>query len=202
MYRDLDNYAPSTVDYVLDEEVKEIFPLELDFKKVNENLSSVKDTIKFISEEFTATFPDGESATRLLDRYEIDNIREEYCVMQERELPQLQERFQELKQQLKDADDALKGKQQEINRYASEVRAGVREIRLKTNETFQIALNGYYLTYTYDRERKVFVLAKAFEIPDRTELWANEDKNRAAMLSYFDIEYPEAEKPVDEFPFG
>ena len=194
MYKDLEKYQPQDKEYVLDGKVKELFPMELDFKNANENCTNVKDAIKFIRDQFTATFPEGELATRKLDKFEIDNIREEYCVITEQSIPKLQEKVQELKQMLKDADDALKAKALEIQRYAGEVRAGVRDSKLKTNETFQIALCGYYLTYTYDGAKEAFVLAKAFKIPDTSEIWANEEKNREAMLELFGYEFPDAQE--------
>lgn len=203
MYKDLDNYQPKEVKFILNEEVKEMFPTELNFKTIKgAECETVRDAIKLIGKEFTSTFPENELAIRELDNYEIANIREEYCIMQEQDLPKLVERLQELKQMLKDADDAVKGKVQEINTYASEVRAGIREARLKNMETFQIALAGYYLTYTWDRNKEVFVLAKAFEIPDRSEIWSNEEKNRAAMLEYFGLEFPEIDQKDEDLPFG
>lgn len=207
MYKDLENYQPKNIEYILDEDIKEMFPdiLELDFKTIKgAECKTVKDAIKLVGKEFTSTFPENELAVRKLDNFEVSNIREEYCIMQEQDLPKLIERYQEIKQALKDADDALKGKMQEINTYASEVRAGIRESRLRSTETFQIALAGYFFTYTWDRNKEVFVLAKAFEIPDRTEIWANEEKNRAAMLEYFGIKFPEIEieERDEEMPFG
>lgn len=194
MYKDLDKYQPKDIEYVLEDRVKELFPLELDFKQISDRCATPKGAVSFIDEHFTATFPQGERATRKLDKYEITNIREEYCVITEEQMPKLQEKVQELKQMLKDADDALKSKALEIERYASEVRAGVKESKLKTNETFQISLCGYYVTYTYDKEKEVFVLAKAFKIPDASELWASEGKNREAMAELFGYEFPDAQE--------
>lgn len=202
MYKDLKDYKPKNIEFVVDESIKEQFPMELDFNVIN-GVNNVKDAIKLIGKDFTATFPENEYATRKLDKFEIDNIREEYCVMTEQELPKLVDRYLELKQMLKDADDAVKGKQLEINRYAHEVSGGVKESRLNSKETFQIAISGYYLTYTYDKSKNVFVLAKAFKINDPSELWANDEKNREAMLNFFGIEFPDIEQydNNDNLPF-
>lgn len=201
MYKDIENYQPQHIDYVVDEEIKERFPLELDFNGV-EGVESLKDAMRLIGEKFTPTFPEGQVAMRLLDQYEKTAIREEYCIIQEQILPKLQEKYLELRHQMKDAEDEMKGKAQEINRYAMEVRAGVREQRLKASETFQIALAGYYLTYVYDNGSQTFKLAKAFEIPDKSEIWANDERNRKAMLELFGAEFEETEGSIDDLPFG
>ena len=86
----------------------------------------------------------------------------------------------------------------EVAKYAAEVKAGTREVALSSKETFCIVLAGYYAIYTYDKNKKVFVLAKAFEVHDHQELWANEEKNREAMLNLFGLEFPEAPKPEDK----
>lgn len=198
MYKDLENYQPEQIVFVVDDEIRERFPQELDFSEFAGDLKSM---MSFIGKNFTATFPDG-VAMRLLDKFEKTAIREEYCIIQEEVLPRLQEKYLDLRQQMKDAEDELKRKAQEVNRYAMEVRAGVREQRLKGNETFQIALNGYYLTYVYDNARKVFQLAKAYEIPDRTEIWANDEKNREAMLELFGVEFENEERGEEDLTFG
>ena len=45
-----------------------------------------------------------------------------------------------------------------------------------------------------------FKLVKAEKIPDwdKRSLWAQEDRNRKAMLDLFGIEYPEVERPIDD----
>lgn len=153
---------------------------------------------------------------RKLDDFEIRNIREEYCVMQENEVPKrklnLEETLEEIKAMKKRAEQAYDSILTEVAKYAAEVKAGTREVVLSSKETFCIALAGYYAIYTYDRNKKVFVLAKAFEITDHQELWANEDKNREVMKELFGLEFPEAPKPEEnpedkdndgnDLPFG
>ena len=48
--------------------------------------------------------------------------------------------------------------------------------------------------------RDRFKLVKAEKIPDwdKRSLWAQEDRNRKAMLDLFGIEYPEVERPIDD----
>ena len=51
---------------------------------------------------------------------------------------------------------------------------------------------------------------KAFEIPDKSEMWANDEKNRSVMMSLFGLDFPapeqktqnEEEADGDNLPFG
>lgn len=218
MYSDLKGYQPENVEYVLPDYVKELFPAELDFStaKGAKKFKNSAEIINFIGEHFVATFPSVETVMRKLDDFEIRNIREEYCVMQENEVPKrklnLEETLEEIKAMKKRAEQAYDSILTEVAKYAAEVKAGTREVVLSSKETFCIALAGYYAIYTYDRNKKVFVLAKAFEITDHQELWANEDKNREVMKELFGLEFPEAPKPEEnpedkdndgnDLPFG
>lgn len=203
MLSDLKNYQPQDIQFVLDESVKEKFPTELDFSVIEGlNLKGANDIIKFVGENFMATFPDNESVERHLDDFEISNIREEYCVLQENEVPKrnqmLEETLEQIKLMKKQAEQAYNSILMEVANYAAQVKQGTKEMRLKSTETFCIALNGYYLIYTYSKNSGKFVLAKAFSVPaGPKELWAQEDRNRKSMLDYFGLEFPEP-KRVDE----
>ena len=215
MYADLKNYVPENIEYVLQDHVKELFPAELDFSQAKgaKKFKNSSEIIKFVGDNFVATFPTGETVMRKLDEFEIRNIREEYCVMQENEVPKrklnLEETLEEIKAMKKRAEQAYDSILAEVAKYAAEVKAGTREVQLSSKETFCIALAGYYAIYTYDRQKKLFVLAKAFEVHDHQELWANEEKNREAMMELFGLEFPEAPKPEEkpdqeesDLPFG
>lgn len=210
MKADLKNYMPKDVEYVLDEAVKEQFPLFLDFISLQEDvlqgekpITNKREALKYVSKHFTATFPDNELVTRKLDDFEKLNIRDEYCTLQENEVPvrhqELEEAIEKAKKMKKDAEEAYASVLMEVAKYAAEVKRGVTEVRLKSTDVFSIALAGYYLVYTWDKEKNLFVLAKAYEVPDRTEIWANEEKNRQAMKDLFGLEFPEAE-PIEEVP--
>lgn len=203
MYSDLKGYMPKEVEFVIPEHVKEVFPEELDFTTINEgNVKTVVDAMNLVAKEFVATFPSGETAIRKLDDFEIQNIREEYCVLQENEVPKrkqtLEETLEAIKLMKKKAEQAYDSILEEVSKYAAEVKAGTKEIQLSSKETFCIALAGYYAIYTYDRKKKVFVLAKAFEVHDQTELWANEEKNRESMMRFFGLDFPQTRIPDDD----
>lgn len=205
MIANLKGYEPKDVQYVLSDNVKDIFPMELDFTSIvykGKEIKTATDAMNLVGKEFNATFPSGETVERNLDEYEITEIREEYCVKTEDELPErekhLEETLELIKSMKKKAEEELAAVRMEIAKYAAQVKCGTHEVRLKTNETFCIALAGYYVYYTYNRNKKKFVLAKGFEVPERTEIWAQEDMNRKAMKEFFKLEFPEAEKPEDE----
>ena len=205
MYADLKDYQPKNVEYCIEEAVREKFPNELDFSSIEvegAKCESISDIMNLVGNDFVATFPDNEYVIRKLDDFEKQNIRDEYCELEENVVKErydhLQETLEKIKVMKKQAEDAYNSVLLEIQKYASEVKKGTREMRLKSTETFCIALAGYYLVYTKDTETNKMVLAKAFQVPDRTEIWAQEEKNREAMKRLFNLDFPEAEKPKDE----
>lgn len=204
MLSNLKGYQPEVIQFVLEESVKEKFPIELDFKTIEgKELKGADDVIKFIGENFVATFPENESVERHLDDFEISNIREEYCILQEEEVPKrkqsLEETLEQIKMMKKAAEQAYDSILMEVANYAAQVKQGTKEMRLKSTETFCIALAGHYLIYTYCKSKGVFVLAKAFKLPGgQKELWAQEDKNRQSMMDFFGLEFPEPKKPEEQ----
>lgn len=209
MKADLINYVPENIEYVLEDGIKDIFPLELDFLSLtDENLCGEKplktkaDVLKFVNKHFIATQPDNELVTRYLDDFEKSNIREEYCMLEENEVParkqELEEALEKAKKMKKDAEEAYASVLMEVVKYAAEVRLGTADMRLKSKNTICLALAGHYLVYNWDSNKSKFVLAKAYEIPDPTEIWANETKNRESMKTVFGLEFPEIEQPHEE----
>lgn len=220
MIANLKDYEPKHIEYVLGDAEKELFPAELDFTKVKgQKIKTAADAMKYIGKCFNATFPANETAERNLDEFEVHNIREEYCVLQENEVPKrkmnLEETLEQIKSMKKRAEESYNSILMEVAKYAAEVKQGTREQRLSAKNTFCIALAGYYVIYTYDKESNTFVLAKAFQVSDRCEIWAQESMNRDTMLKDFGLEFPEPEKPEeaedaddgtdnngDDLPFG
>lgn len=198
MLSDLQDYRPEEIEIVLDESVKEKFGEVLEIFSGAKNF---KDVVKIVNDKMNTTYPENEVFNRKLDDYEIRNIREEYCKIQEDELPEAikaqLDAYDQAKRMKKDADDDLNSVRLRISDLAARVKNGTEEMRLKTNESFCIALNGYYLYFGWiDGKVK---LAKAVKIPewDKQTLWAQEDRNRAAMKDLFGIEFPEVEKPIE-----
>lgn len=187
------NYRPENVSFVLTDAVKEKFP-----QHIFEGAENPDDVIKIVSEHFNAIFPDKELALRVLDSFEIQEIREEYCIKQEDEIPkrmlELEEAIDTAKRIKKEAEDKYNSLLLEIRELAAKVKDGTKDFNLSSKYTFRIALNGYYLFYSWVDEK--FQLAKAVRIPewDKQCLWSQEEQNREAMLKLFGLEFPEVEK--------
>lgn len=192
------DYEPEELKFVLPEAVREQFPLELRF----ENAESEKDILKAVNEHFNALFPENEMALRYMDDVEKSDLRGKYCKLVEQELPEAENALLNAKEEAKriktDAEERLNSLSKQIKDYAAKVQEGTEEKQLPATKTFRIALNGYFLYYSI-LNRKV-VLAKSEKIPsyDKSSLWAQEDKNRVAMMELFGLDFPAPEKPSDE----
>ena len=213
MIADLKNYRPAKIDFVLDDKAKETFK---DVLVLCKGAKSSKEPLKVFKEKFNCLFPEGELATRQYDTHEIAMIREEYCLKEENDVPkrkqELQETLEAIKAMKKNAEEAYNSILLKIADLAARVKEGTTDIKLSSTETVRIALNGYFLFYSWvDGEMQ---LVKAHKIPDwdRNTLWSQEDVNREAMKELFGIEFPEVEKPAineseaqeddDDLPFG
>ena len=197
MIANLRNYEPETIEFVVPDSIREEFPPVL-----FQGSTNVDELIKLVNEHFNATFPESEVTQRLLDEFEISEIREEYCIKQENEVPkrerELLEAIERAKKIKSDAQDRLASIKTEIKDLAAEVKKGTREYHLSSKNTIRFALDGYFLYYSWVNGE--FKLVKAEKIPDwdKRSLWAQEDRNRKAMLDLFGIEYPEVERPIDD----
>lgn len=213
MLADLKEYRPAKIDFVLDDKVKEMFNEVMVLCK---GAKSSKEALKVFKDKFNCLFPEGELATRNYDTHEIAMIREEYCLKEENDVPkrkqELQETLEAIKAMKKNAEEAYNSILLEIADLAARVKEGTTDIKLSSTETVRIALNGYFLFYSWvDGEMQ---LVKAHKIPDwdRSGLWSQEDVNREAMKELFGIEFPEVEKSTmdeeepqvddDDLPFG
>lgn len=213
MLANLKDYRPQKIDFVLDDKAKETFKEVMVLFK---GAKSSKEALKVFKEKFNCLFPEGELATREYDKHEVSMIREEYCLKEENDLPkrkqELQETLEEIKAMKKAAEEAYNSILLEIADLAARVKQGTTDFKLSSTETVRIALNGYFLFYSWvDGEMK---LVKTQKIPDwdRNGLWSQEDVNREAMKELFGAEFPEVEKPAmgeckiqeddDDLPFG
>lgn len=192
------DYEPEELKFVLPEAVREQFPMELQF----ENAESEKDILKAVNEHFNALFPENEMALRYMDDVEKSDLRGKYCKLVEQELPEAENALLNAKEEAKriktDAEERLNSLSKQIKDYAAKVQEGTDEKKLPATKTFRIALNGYFLYYSILNGK--VVLAKSEKIPsyDKSSLWAQEDKNRVAMMELFGLDFPAPEKPSDE----
>lgn len=211
MIADLKNYSPANIDFVLDDKVREEFK---DVLVLCKGAKSSKEPLKVFREKFNCLFPEGELATRQYDSHEIAMIREEYCLKEENDVPkrkqELQETLEAIKAMKKNAEEAYNSILLEIADLAARVKQGTTDYKLSSTETVRVALNGYFLFYSWvDGEMK---LVKAEKIPewDKQGILSQEDVNREAMKEVFGVVFPEVEKPInldedsedDDLPFG
>ena len=197
MLEALKDYRPDEINFALDDEVKEKFA---DVLTIFDGADDVEEVISKVNEYFNAEFPTKEVTRRYIDTYEIQNIREEYCEIVEAELPEaereLLEAIDRAKHIKKEAEDSLLSVRNRIKELAARITDGKEDFKLSSKNTFRIALNHYYLTFSWvDGQMK---LAKAEKIPawDKDKIWAQEDRNRKGMEELFGYKFPEVEKPV------
>ena len=210
MLADLKDYLPFEVKFVIPEAAKKMFPATL-----FDGATSSKEIMEKLNEKFNFLATDGEVAEREYDEHEIAEIREEYCVKQENDVPmrkrELEETLEKIKAMKKAAEEAYNSILLEISDLAARVKKGTTEYTLPATETVRIALNGYFLFYAWVDGK--FQLAKAEPIPEwnQPDLWSNQDQNRKAMKEVFGLDFPEVKKPIkadseggdeqDELPF-
>ncbi|SDO13387.1 hypothetical protein SAMN04487900_11094 [Prevotella communis] len=211
MLANLLDYRPEKIDFVLTEAQKEMFK---EILVVCNGAKTSKEAIKVFEEKFNCLFPEGELATRKYDEHEIQEIREEYCLKQENEVPkrkeELETTLERIKAMKKKAEEAYNSALLEIADLAARVKKGTTDFALPATETIRVALNGNFCFFAWvDGQMQ---LVKVTEIPDwdRNSLWSQEDWNRRAMKEVFGIEFPEVKKPADadddegddDLPFG
>ena len=197
MLANLTNYVPSEINFVLSDKVKEKYPLTL-----FDGAKTPEEVIKIVNDKFIALFPENEIASRFYDKHEVNEIREEYCIKQENEVPkrlqEMEETLERIKTVKKKVEEAYNSALMEVRDLAARVKDGTTDVPLSATGTFRLALDGMYLFYSWVDEQ--FKLAKAAKIPewDRNSLWAQEDKNRIAMKELFGLDFPEVKRPVNE----
>lgn len=189
-----ENYKPQVIEFALTDTAREQFPLTL-----FDGASSFEEVLTTINERFVAIFPERETAFRIMDNNEIQDIREQYCKLQEDEIPirtqKLEQAIELAKRIKKEAEDELNMVMGQIKELAAKSKSGTKEISLSSTKTIRFALMGYYLYYTWEND--TLVLAKTEKIPewDLGSLWGQDVKNRTAMKEIFGYEFPETQKP-------
>lgn len=192
------NYEPQELQFVLPEAVVEMFPLELEFH----GCETEKDVLKKVNEHFNCMFPENETTMRYMDEFEKDTIRKEYCELVEKDLPEAEADLISAVNQAKalksNAESKLQSIRKQIADLAAEVNDGTVTKKLPSTKTWRIALNGYFLYYAMINDKVRLVKAEKIASYDKSSLWAQEDKNRTAMMELFGLEFPEVEVPTDE----
>lgn len=196
MIANLKDYRPEKIDFVIEPIVDEKFQ---SIKVLFAGAKTSEEIIDIVNDKFNATFPENETAFRRMDDYEINETREEFCLIQENQVPKALENLDEtintIKVMKKNAEEYYEGLLRQIRDLAAQVKNGTKEFALSSTNTIRFALDGFFLYYSWVDD--VFQLVKAEKIPewDRNSLWSQESKNRQAILDLFGIEFPEVEVP-------
>lgn len=194
MIKNLTGYEPEEINFVLPKVAEEKFPTT-----IFDGAENVDEVIKIINSEFVALFPEDEIATRKLDDFEITETREEYCLLQENEMPkrieELQIAIDQAKAMKKNAEDRLEALRQQIAELAAKVKDGTKEYRLPATTTARIALGEHYLYYAWVSGKMQLVKAEKIPDWDKRSLWSQDQKNCEAMERLFGYKIEAMVKP-------
>lgn len=210
MLKDLEGHRPEKIEFCLTDSQKEMFK---DILVLCDGAESADEPIKLFHDKFNALFPDNEVVERKYDNFEIQAIREEYCIKQENDVPKRKEELDivlsDIKTMKKNAEEAYNSALLEVRDLAARAKHGKTDFRLPSTKTARIALNGHFLYYAWVDNK--FQLCKVEKIPtwDKSGLWSQEDANQRAMKEEFGVNFPEIEQPqidvqtsCEDLPFG
>ena len=143
--RKVENYRPHLIEFTAEAS---------DVPKSLGEFESAEEAQKFISDNFVA-LNSKFTATRKLDDYEIDQLRNEYINELEVDLPELREHQTLADQQLdaakskeKNAKEAVNASLNKIQLISDEVREGTTEMNLDQAFTYELVNKGKRLYYT------------------------------------------------------
>ncbi len=173
------DYTPAELEFKL--------PEDLSIPKKLGNFLTEEEAREFVAKSFVATQSKVE-ATRLMDGYEKETMREDYMTELEENLPILELKadekkmlFEQAKKAAKDAEDMVKMSNLKIRDLAKEVKAGIKKMNLDTKNTWRIQLDGKYYFVTYFEGE--LLTAKVKDIPDheKQDLLNSMNDNKSAF---------------------
>jgi hypothetical protein len=192
----LKNYEPLFIKIVLDDATREKYA---DMLVIFKGAKNVEDVIRELRDNFSAEFPEKEVVRRSLDDFEIANIREEYCTIQENELPdairEQLDAYERAKRLKKEADDNLLTVRKNIADLAARVKDGAEDFRLSSKNTVKLACAGQFFYYSWINERMELVKVEKIPSWDAKSLWSLEERNRLAFKDVLGIDLPETDRP-------
>lgn len=158
----LKNYIPSYPEFFKPEQTESFEMPEHLFQ----NIDNEKELIKAIKTEYE-TVQDSSAMTvaRLLDDYEIRQLRLKQNEILEDNLPQYEEALQEAKEAQKHAKDIIDAAMTHLKDLAAKVKDGTVDIELSPSKTFKIPKNGKYYFYSIINKQARLVAVK--NIPEK-----------------------------------
>lgn len=186
-------------DY-LPSDVKFDIPEQLGFPTVIfEDLSDIEDVRQAVATKLIAIQEKDTVATRFLDEYEKEMIRDEYQILLESKKPRLAAELDaiiaEAKTKIKEAKAKYQAVNTEIDDLVSQVRIGTAKMNLKFGETFRIPVGENYLYYSWINEK--FKLCHVRQIPqwERSDVFNSSTKNSDVFKELYGVEIKEI-KPL------
>lgn len=194
----LKNYEPDFIEIKLDDATREKYA---DMLVIFKGAKNVDEVITQLRDNFSAEFPEKEVVRRALDEFEITNIREEYCTIQENELPdairEQLDAYEKAKRIKKDADDNLLKVRKNIADLAARVKDGAEDYHLSNKNTVKLACAGRFFYFSWINEQMQLVKVEKIPSWDAKSLWSLEERNRLAFKEVLGIDLPETSKPLD-----
>lgn len=195
----LNGYEPPIIEICLDDATKEKYS---DLLVIFNGAKNVEEVIKQLRENFSAEFPEKEVVRRRLDDFEIQNIREEYCQIQEDELPdaikEQLDAYERAKRIKKEADDNLLTVRKKIADLAARVKDGAEDYRLSSKNTVKLACSGNFFYFSWINDKMQLVKVEKVPSWDARSLWSLEERNRLAFKDVLGIDLPGTDKPEEE----
>ena len=134
MLANLKDYRPKKLIFKLSDKIREMFPA-----KLFEGAKNPEEVIKQFNEKFNATFPEKVTAIREMDKFEIEQTREEYCLKQENDVPkrmtELADAIETAKRIKKDAEERYESLMNQIRE-----RAMLPDLELAADQTDELSL--------------------------------------------------------------
>lgn len=167
-----------------------------------EGAKNIDEVRKFLSGEFIVENPINAQATRYLCVDEIADIRNKYAELLENDQPELEKALaaieERCKSEVRDAKDRLQAVNTQIKDLVSEVRKGTTDMKLASDTTIKMALQGHWLYYSWLDDK--FMLCKVERIPDWNEqdLFANEETNKEAFRKVLGYEFEDEQTATSE----
>lgn len=175
-------------------------PEQLGFPTVIfEEFTNIEDVRQCVASKLIAIQEKDTVATRFLDEYEKEMIRDEYQILLESKKPRLESELDaiiaEAKNKIKEAKAKYQAVNTEIDDLVSQVRIGTKKMELKFGETFRIPVGENYLYYSWINER--FKLCHVRQIPqwERGDVFNSSTKNADVFKELYGVEIKEI-KPL------
>lgn len=138
-----------------------------------------------ISEKFIAMQERGVKAVRILIDEEISEIRAEYGLIAEQQMPELQAELEIATASFKAKKERLTAELTALNNQFTDLvsvaREGIAVFEPESENTFKIPVAGHYLYYTYTGSKFQLIATKRIPDNERYDLFNTGEKNKETL---------------------